>query len=118
MEKLISLLFLARDLAHREHLHTRSYAQHMALNGFYEDILDIADSIAEKYQGRFDLMPLIPITGYTANTPIIEILQDHLTWIADNRYTIVPKEETALQNLIDEAVAVYHEGLYKLRFLS
>ena len=48
MEKLISLLFLARDLAHREHLRTDSFAQHMALGEFYDEIIDNADAIAEE----------------------------------------------------------------------
>jgi len=118
MENLISLLFLARDFAHREHLHTTSYSQHMALRSFYEDILDIADSIAEAYQGRFGLMSLVPIIGHTADTPIVEILKTHLKWIDDNRYAVVDKKETTLQNLIDEAVAIYYEALYKLENLS
>ena len=49
MEHLISLLFLARDLAHREHLRTKSFAQHMALNTFYNEIVENADAIAEAY---------------------------------------------------------------------
>ena len=40
MEQLISLFFLARDIAHKEHLRTDSYARHMALGSFYDDIID------------------------------------------------------------------------------
>ena len=43
----IALLFLARDLAHRAHLRTRSYAEHMALGAFYEGIIPLADEFAE-----------------------------------------------------------------------
>jgi hypothetical protein len=38
MEKLISLLFLARDIAHREHLRTDSFSAHMALGTFSWEI--------------------------------------------------------------------------------
>ncbi len=54
--RLIALLFFARDVTHREHLKTTSYAQHVALNEFYEAIVGNADSIAEAYQGRNGIM--------------------------------------------------------------
>ena len=52
MKELIALLFLAREIAHREHLKTRSFAAHMALNEFYTGIIENADAIAEAYQGQ------------------------------------------------------------------
>ena len=52
----IGMLFLARDVAHSVHLNTRSYSKHMALNTFYESIVDLADGFAETYQGRNGLI--------------------------------------------------------------
>lgn len=118
MENLISLLFLARDLAHREHFRTKSYAEHMALNSFYVDIIDKADALTEAYQGLYTLLPPIPIAGYKGTTPIIALLKTQLTWIKDNRYKVCTKEDTTLQNLIDEVVTTYASALYKLKFLS
>ncbi|CAB4169240.1 hypothetical protein UFOVP1516_66 [uncultured Caudovirales phage] len=118
MENLISLLFLARDVAHREHLHTSSYAQHVALGSFYSDIIDNADAITEAYQGAYDKLPPIPIKAYTGSKGIVETLQSYLQWIKDNRYKVCSKEDTAIQNLIDEAVSTFQSTLYKLRFLS
>lgn len=54
--RLIAIMFLSRDVAHREHLRTQSYAQHMALGSFYEGIIDRADAIAEAYQGRHEII--------------------------------------------------------------
>jgi len=118
MEDLISLLFLARDLAHREHLKTKSYAQHKALRSFYNDIVDNADAIAETYQGIYALMDYIPIEGYTGKSGIVPLLEKHVKWIKDNRYKVCDKDDTAIQNLIDAAVETYASALYKLRFLS
>lgn len=118
MENLIATLFLARELAHREHLRTRSYAAHMALGGFYDAIVDNADAIAEAYQGRFDLMGEIPMLVNTVSGDIIAVLQSHVEWIAANRYQAVPQEETAIHNLIDTAVETYTSTIYKLRFLG
>ena len=118
MEHLMSLLFLARDLAHREHLKTKSYAQHKALGNFYNDIIENADAIAEAYQGQYGLMKNIEILGYTDSKEIIIELQAQVKWIKDNRYKICEKDDTPIQNLIDAAVETYLSALYKLRFLS
>ena len=49
----IGNLFLARDCAHSTHLNTRSYAKHKALAKFYHQIIDLADSFDEAYQGKY-----------------------------------------------------------------
>ena len=118
MENLIATLFLARELAHREHLRTRSYAQHMALGAFYEGIVERADAIAEAYQGRFGLLGEIPMLVNTVSGTIADVLQSHVDWISTNRYQAADPAETAIQNLIDEAVSLYQATIYKLRFLG
>ena len=118
MEHLMSLLFLARDLAHREHLKTKSYAQHKALGNFYNGIIENADAIAEAYQGQYGLMKNLEILGYKDSKEIIIELQAQVKWIKDNRYKICEKDDTPIQNLIDSAVETYLSALYKLRFLS
>ena len=114
----MSLLFLARDLAHREHLKTKSYAQHKALGNFYNGIIENADAIAEAYQGQYGLMKNLEILGYKDSKEIVIELQAQVKWIKDNRYKICEKDDTPIQNLIDAAVETYLSALYKLRFLS
>ena len=53
---LITGLFKARDIAHKLHLHTDSYAAHMALNDLYDQLVSHADSFAEAYQGKHGLI--------------------------------------------------------------
>lgn len=118
MEKLIALLFLARDVAHREHLRTDSFSVHMALDGFYHGIVEKADSIAETYQGSYDRLKNFPIAASSADVEIVKFLKDQVQWIDDNRYECAPQEDTAIQNLIDEAVETYLSTIYKLRFLK
>jgi hypothetical protein len=116
--RLLALLFLGRELAHREHLRTKSYSQHMALNTFYDEIVGIADSIAEAYQGRNGIIDSIPMLTETSGGDIVSVLEKQLAAIEKLRYTAVSKDETAIQNLIDEAVALYLSTLYKLKNLK
>lgn len=118
MGRLIAVLFLSRELAHREHLRTKSYSQHMALNTFYDEVIGIADSIAEAYQGRYGIIESIPMLDAPAKAPIDEVLENQLALVEKLRYSAVDKTETSIQNIIDEAVALFLSTLYKLRNLS
>lgn len=118
MENLIAHLFLARELAHRAHLRTRSYAEHMALGDFYAAIVDHADAITEAWQGKTGELLTIPLLSGDPEADILETLKNHVEWIASARYVAAPREDTPIQNLIDAAVEVYLSTIYKLTFLK
>lgn len=127
----IAVLFLARDLAHRAHLRTTgpgSFARHEALRAFYDGtdgdddgdagIIDLADSLAEAYQGCELVLIDIPLLDNEFPGEIKESLQAQLKWIKANRYKAVEREETHMQNIIDEIVALYDRTIFKLHFLE
>jgi hypothetical protein len=116
--KLISVMFNSRDVAHKEHLRTGSYAQHKALGSFYKDIVGLADSIAEAYQGRHGIIKDIPKSSGSEMGSIDKVLESHLSSIENMRYTVCDRKESAIQNMIDEVVALYLSTLYKLRNLK
>ena len=114
----IGTLFLARDVTHSVHLNTRSYAKHKALNGFYDEIIELADGFAEAYQGRYGLIGPISLMSAKKTGNIIEFLENQLEEIEAGRYDVCKKEDTPLQNLIDGIIELYLSTLYKLRFLA
>ena len=116
--QLMGLLFLGRNVAHSVHLNTRSYSKHVALNIFYERIIGVADDFAEAYQGRHGLIGPIAIPAAKKTTNIIEFLQAQLDEIEKGRYEVCNKDDSTLQQLIDNIVEVYLRTLYKLRFLA
>jgi hypothetical protein len=114
----VAQLFLARDLAHRAHLGTSSYAQHVALNEFYLGIVDHADAFAEAYQGQYNELLDIPLLDSEYEGEIADVLEQVMAWIEDNREQICPRELSSLHNLIDAAVELFQRTLYKLRYLN
>lgn len=113
--KFIALLLLSRDTAHRQHWNTESFSTHKTLNEFYDSILEITDSLMEKYQGRYGRVEVPTLDEKETYTKApIELLKKHLDWIEGARYEAVPKTDTALQNIIDEVVGQYLETLYLL----
>jgi len=118
MNEFIATLFLARELAHRYHLATKSYSQHKALQNFYEDLLDLTDDLAEITQGAHGLLDIPILTEKKSYKEPLYCIADKLQYIETNRYKAYSKDDTALQNKIDEIVAVFLTAIYKLENLK
>ena len=114
----IGMLFLARDVTHSAHLNTRSYAKHVALNEFYDGVIDFADKSAEAYQGKYGLIGPISLMSAKKTNNVVEFLEGQLADLEKMRYKVVDKECSPLQNIIDEIFGLYYTTLYKLKFLA
>jgi len=116
IEQLISRVFYARNLAHFAHWRTKSYAQHQALGGFYDGVIDAIDSLVEAYQGAYDLIGAIPAPG-EMEKDALKCLESDAEWIEKNHEKIC-KGNRAVGNLVDGVTEVYLSAIYKLRNLK
>jgi GTPase Era involved in 16S rRNA processing len=114
----VGTLFLARDVAHSVHLNTRSFAKHMALNTFYDEVVELADKFSEAFQGRHGLIGPISLMSATKTNNIIEFLQSSMDEVEKCRYEVCDKTDTPMQNIIDEIVGLYLSTLYRLKYLA
>jgi len=110
----VGMLFLAREITHRIHLKTLSFAEHKTLEEFYNAIIPLADDFAQQYQGRYAIRLDIPYVTNKYKGTVSEVLRQEMEWIESNRQQIVPRTETALHNVIDEIVGLYQNILYQL----
>ena len=117
-DKFIGMLFLARDVTHSAHLNTRSFAKHKALGKFYPAIIDLADTFAEMYQGKYGLIGPIALMSADKSSNVLTFLEKQVSDIVSVRYDVVDKDCTPLQNVIDEIVGLYYTTIYKLKFLA
>lgn len=112
--------FHARTAAHVLHLRSQgpgSFAEHKALNEFYDGIIDLVDGFAEMFQGEYlELLPLAGMNGYQTPTTSMALISGMTKWIKDNRDDIC--ESSECQNVIDEILALCHSTAYKLKFLK
>lgn len=113
-EEFVSYSLQDRDLAHIAHWKTKSYAEHKALNEFYDSLLELIDGFVEQYQGYYGKRMEIERADGTTARPIDQNLERSMEWIETNRYEICEKDETPLQNTIDEIVRLYQSTLYML----
>jgi hypothetical protein len=101
------MLFLARDVTHSVHLNTRSYSKHKALQKFYNNIIDRADTFAEAYQGRCGLIGPIALMSAKKTENVVAFLEDQLAELEAIRYEVCDKDDAPLQNLIDGIIELY-----------
>lgn len=106
---------VASTAAHYAHLMTSSYAQHVALNSFYEEIVDLADTFAESFMGRFGKFEAFPNIR-EASTDGLTIVGNLTKWIDANRALI--SENSEIQNDIDSIISLCNSTAYKLRELK
>jgi hypothetical protein len=116
VEQCISRLLHAVTLTHMYHLKSRSFSQHMALGSFYEGLDDLVDSLIEAYQGKYGLIEDYETDAGEMPPSPLEYLIALNEYVAQSR-TEFP-QDSELQNIIDEIVALIDSTLYKLRFLA
>lgn len=116
IEQLIARVFYARNLAHWSHWRTKSYAQHQALGGFYDDVIDAVDDLVEAHQAVHGLVGDIPAPS-AKGSEVLTILKSDAAWIEENHEAIC-EGNRAIANLIDGVTAVYLRTIYKLENLK
>jgi hypothetical protein len=103
---------------HIFHLGTKSYAEHKALQGYYESIDGIVDGIIESYQGQYGL--LTDYKSYKNETyknkkQVLKYFMGLLDTIDEKRESV---DDSYLQNQIDTVEELIYSTMYKLRFLN
>lgn len=110
-----SLLFSSRTQAHIFHLGTDSYAEHKAMEKYYDSIVDLADGIIEASQGCYG-----KLKGWTnfeiqdwISTKDTQLYFDELSkTIAAMRLEL--PQDSWLQNLIDGVAELVEDIKYLL----
>jgi hypothetical protein len=90
------------------HLKTESFAEHKALNAYYDGILELTDGFAESYFGYYGRLD-ISIPQSTAEDAIT-----HLKSLAKTIDTERENYPSCLQNILDEMSALVYKTLYLL----
>lgn len=106
--KFIGTLFQSRDVMHLTHLQTTSFAEHKALNAYYDGILDLTDSFTEKYfgaNGRIEI--IIPESKKMDSVEHLKMMKSTIEKERENY-------ASEFQNIMDEMLGLVDETLYLL----
>lgn len=115
---LVSLLLDSQRQVHIFHLQTKSFAEHKALQDYYDNIDDLVDDLVESAQGLFGI-----ITGwksfetleYQSSEQCINYFKNIL-----NQINIVRSEmkQSFILNQLDTIDQLIYSTIYKLKNLS
>ena len=113
----VGTLLHSATIAHFKHLQTTSYAQHKALQKYYESIVDAADTIAEAIQGcKGEIINSYPSMFGNTDAEPLEYLKSIREYVIANRDAI--SEYSNIQNEIDAVMTLLDSTIYKLTFLK
>jgi len=106
------MLMNSREQAHAFHLTTNSYAQHKALQAYYEGIVPLLDTWAEAYMGKYGRLKRVTMNKRYMSDPkkARAYFKNLLTRI---RLVKLPKD-SYLKNIQDEITALIRQTMYQL----
>jgi hypothetical protein len=116
--EMMSLLLHSRTQTHTLHLQTKSFAEHMELNGYYDGIGDLVDGLVESYQGQYGIIESYKsydIVSYKSTEATTKYLQDLCNKVNSLRDCC---KDSYIQNQIDTVCELINSTVYKLRFLK
>ena len=109
-------LLHSRTDAQLMHWQTTSFAEHMALGDYYDDIGDLVDNYVESYQGIYGILEGFT-GGYTPpGSDCLSEMEDLGNAVANMRDDL--PDDSELQNIVDEIASLIDRTIYKLRFLK
>lgn len=112
----IGTLMQSRNQAHIYHLQTTSFAQHKALQKYYEGIIPLVDGLVESYQGMYGILRNYRMAGTIKEDDNPALYFEGLCKFVNTIKGTLP-QDGFLVNQYDEVAALIQSTKYKLKFL-
>lgn len=115
MVEFLSVLNSAKQQTIFWHNQTEVYSEHKTLNGFYESIEDLLDTLVESYAGIYGRpkgYEAHDFVDWTSTDDTIAYLKGVYTYIQTERKGL--PQESWIQNIVDELAALVAQTLYLL----
>ena len=121
VSKFLSRLLESREMAQVYHWTVKgdmgSHAAHLALQTYYEEVIEFIDDIVEIYQGQYGL-----IEGYDVIDTTDSKSKDRLDYFKETVEFVksarkcIKAEDTHIHNIVDDLIALQYKTIYKLTY--
>jgi hypothetical protein len=121
VSKFISKLLESREMAQVYHWTVKgdmgSHAAHLALQTYYEEVIEFIDDIVEIYQGQYGLIEGYDIIDTTdsKSKDRLDYFKEAVEFVKSER-TCIKAEDTHIHNIVDELIALQYKTIYKLTY--
>ena len=116
--EIVCQLLHSQTQVHIFHLGTKSYAEHKALQKYYEGIDALVDGVIESYQGKYGLLTNYKSyknQSYKNKNQVLKYFTGLLNMIEEKRDCC---DDSYIQNQIDTIQELAYSTMYKLKFLQ
>ena len=116
--EMVCQLLHSQTQVHIFHLGTKSYAEHKALQGYYEGVDALTDGLVESYQGKYGLLTNYKSyknQSYKNKNQVLKYFTGLLNTIEEKRDCC---DDSYIQNQIDTVQELIYSTMYKLKFLN
>ncbi len=119
MEKIASIFFHSRTQAHQFHTSVSgpgSLAIHLALEGYYTEIVPLMDGLIEAYQGKYGLITYKQVNGNDTDASKENIIAyfDKLINFLETERQSEKLKDSWIQNELDNIAKLLYSTKYKL----
>jgi len=118
VQEFVGELFKIETTTHIAHTQTTgvgSYAQHMALNTLYTEIVGLRDDFMEAYIGKYMIIKDIPIEKEPEGQDMAVYVKRKATLIEEYEKTL---KDGFLQQIVQSIIQLLYSTNYKLRNLK
>ncbi|NBX50791.1 hypothetical protein EBT25_12830 [bacterium] len=109
----VGLLMNSRTQAHAFHLTTSSFAEHKALQAYYEGIVPLLDAWAEAYMGKYGRLRRVSLNKRFIKDPT-KARAYFKSLLSRVKAIRLPRGDSYLKNIQDEITALIRSTLYML----
>ena len=106
-------LLYSKTETHKSHLETGVHRDHITLNEFYDDIVDLIDSLIETYQGLHGKVKDYKNLLTTDGPDTVDYFENLREMVVDGRKKYCTESE--LQSICDSILELIDSTLYKLK---
>lgn len=117
METAISIavrLIHSRDTIHLTHLKTKSYAEHMALDEYYKNIVEVFDRLIETAQGEAKEVLDLKIPASVVPEDTVKYLSELANYIEKNYKNL----KSYQISILDDGLELIYSTIYKIKILK
>ena len=102
----------------KEHLKTDKYSSHIALNEFYEGIVELVDALIEEYMGKYGKVTEFKNIMTSEKLGAVKYLEELQELVTTGREELIDEKDTELHSDIDAILSLISSTLYKLKELK
>lgn len=111
----VATLLHSATNTHFFHFSTDSFSKHMALGTYYDEIVDLVDSLTEQYMGCYGQIKDFPDVYHKPKEPV-QYIKSLQSFVKEARKDL--PQDSELQNTIDTIAELLDSTAYKLQFLK